>query len=194
MRICPGDLRSPAIAAIRLKFAMISRSSSSFSLYPLAFGMKPLRSLRYVYLRLMRLQATPAEIARGVAVGAFAGMFPAFGLQTIVSVLIATVVRGNKLAAAAATWVSNPLTYVPIYAFNFRVGRQLLGARSLRFDFTGSSSFGDLAQMGAEFMVAMFVGSLVVGVIVAGLAYVTTIPAIRSIKHRLRKRRSLRGG
>ncbi|MEO0852065.1 MAG: DUF2062 domain-containing protein, partial [Cyanobacteria bacterium J06648_11] len=111
--------------------------------------MKPLRAVRYFYLRLIRLQATPAEIARGLAVGVFAGMFPAFGFQTIVSVLFATVIRGNKLAAAAATWVSNPLTYVPIYAFNFQVGKRLLGARSLQFQFTERPSIDDLAQMGA---------------------------------------------
>ncbi|MEM9154159.1 MAG: DUF2062 domain-containing protein [Cyanobacteria bacterium P01_F01_bin.33] len=157
----------------------------------LAFGMKPLRSLRYLYLRLIRLQASPAEIGRGLAIGVFAAMFPAFGLQTIISILIATAVRGNKLAAAAATWVSNPLTYVPIYAFNFHVGQQILGARSLHFDFAVSPSLNDLTQMGADFLVVMFVGSFVVGTVSAGLSYAAAVPIVRRIKQRLHKQRSL---
>lgn len=167
---------------------MVYRSSSPPPAPPYrVFGMKPLRVLRYLYLRLVRLQATPAEIARGLSIGVFAGMFPAFGFQTVVSILLATLIRGNKLAAAAATWVSNPLTYVPIYAFNFQVGKRLLGARSLQFQFTQSPSFDDLTQMGADFVVVMLSGSFVVGAIAAVLAYIAAIPTLRAIKRRLHK-------
>ena len=40
---------------------------------------------------------------------------------------VATLVRGNHLLAAAGTLVSNPITYVPLYWFNYLVGCQLLG-------------------------------------------------------------------
>ncbi|MFS8808493.1 DUF2062 domain-containing protein, partial [Synechococcus sp. R6-10] len=79
------------------------------------------RWLRYLYLRLLRLQSSPKEIARGLAVGVFAGCFPIFGFQTLAALVLAVPFRGNKLAAAAGTWVSNPFTYVPIYAFNYQV-------------------------------------------------------------------------
>jgi hypothetical protein len=89
------------------------------------------RWLRYLYLRLLRLQSSPKEIARGLAVGVFAGCFPIFGFQTLAALVLAVPFRGNKLAAAAGTWVSNPFTYVPIYAFNYQVGEWLLGSRTV---------------------------------------------------------------
>ena len=55
------------------------------------------------------------------------GCFPFFGLQTLLGVALASVVRGNHLLAAAGTWISNPFTYVPLYWFNYRLGCRLLG-------------------------------------------------------------------
>ena len=42
-----------------------------------------LRFLRYWYIRLMRLQGHPREIAKGFALGVFSGFFPWMGLQII---------------------------------------------------------------------------------------------------------------
>jgi uncharacterized protein (DUF2062 family) len=83
------------------------------------------RQLRYLYLRFLRLQGSPQYLARGIASGVFSGCFPLFGLQIIIGVTIATVFRGHRIMAAAATWVSNPFTYVPLFAFNYQVGDRL---------------------------------------------------------------------
>ncbi|MFO0103826.1 MAG: DUF2062 domain-containing protein, partial [Cyanobium sp.] len=55
------------------------------------------------------------ERARGLAAGIFCGCFPFFGLQTLLGIGLASVLRGNHLLAAAGTWISNPFTYVPLY-------------------------------------------------------------------------------
>ncbi|MGB7312113.1 MAG: DUF2062 domain-containing protein, partial [Nodosilinea sp.] len=85
------------------------------------------RQIRYVYLRFLRLQGTPEQLARGLASGVFSGCFPLFGFQIVLGIAAATVLRGNRIMAAAATWVSNPFTYVPIFAFNYQVGLWLVG-------------------------------------------------------------------
>ena len=72
------------------------------------------------------MRSSPGAIARGAAAGAFAGSFPFIGLQTIIGVAIASVLRGSKVIAAASTLISNPLTYVPLFALNFHIGRLLL--------------------------------------------------------------------
>ena len=72
-------------------------------------------------------EGSAGQRARGLAAGVFCGCFPFFGLQIVLSVGVATAVRGNHLLAAAGTLVSNPLTYVPLYWFNFLVGSRLLG-------------------------------------------------------------------
>ncbi|GGA07072.1 hypothetical protein CYANOKiyG1_19540 [Okeania sp. KiyG1] len=116
------------------------------------------------------MRGTPEYIARGLATGVFAGLFPIFGLQTIVGVALATLFRGHKIAAAAGTWVSNPLTYVPIYAINFQVGRLLLNSKE---EFMPDSiiSFQELMKYGTQFVIALFLGCFVMGIICGTFSY-----------------------
>ena len=82
-----------------------------------------LRRFRFFYLKLRRLRGKPVFVAKGLAVGVFAGCFPFFGIQSLLGILLATLCRGSKVAALAATWISNPLTYVPLYVFNYKIGK-----------------------------------------------------------------------
>jgi uncharacterized protein (DUF2062 family) len=68
------------------------------------------RYLHYYKIRLLRLRGHPRAIARGLAFGTFAGFFPLFGLPIIIALVLATLFRGNRIAAIAATWISNPFT------------------------------------------------------------------------------------
>jgi uncharacterized protein (DUF2062 family) len=67
---------------------------------------------------------------RGLALGTAAGVF--FGLlipvaQIPLAAVAAYVMRANLPAAVAATLISNPFTYVPIYIFAHHIGTVLLG-------------------------------------------------------------------
>ena len=72
-----------------------------------------LRRLRQWLLWLWHHEATVGQKARGLAAGVFMGCFPIFGLQTLLGIALASLVRGNHILAAAGTWISNPLTYIP---------------------------------------------------------------------------------
>lgn len=136
------------------------------------------RSWRYFYLRFLRLRGTPNYISRGLAFGVFAGCFPLFGLQTIIGVLFAVIFRGHKLAAVAGTWISNPLTYVPIFAFNYKVGELLLGfgIGETHVPFPDNwQSWGELKESGLVFLVALFSGCLVVGAIASVVTYIVSL-------------------
>lgn len=140
------------------------------------------RKLRYLYLRIIRLRSTTPAIARGLAMGVFAGLFPFFGAQTILGVLLAILVRGNKLTAAVGTWISNPLTYVPIYIFNFKVGQFLLGTHELSTDVDWTST-AELLQAGKTFAITLLLGCSVIGAIGAIIAYflgLWLIPRLRN--------------
>lgn len=155
-----------------------------------------MKSWRYWYLRLIRLRGHPAEIARGLAVGIFAGSFPIFGFQIIFGVLLAIIVRGNKFAAAAGTWVSNPLTSLPIFAFNYQVGKLILGWDNSTvtqniFD-RDWQSFGEL---GSVFLTKLFIGSFAVGTIAAIATYTIGLQLLtrsRAISLRRRNKKSKR--
>lgn len=150
------------------------------------------RRLRYFYLKFVRLRGHPKELARGLASGVFAGLFPLFGLQTIIGVGLALRIGGNPILAAAGTWVSNPFTYVPIYAFNYQVGRWLLG-RSDAQPFTDLESFNAWLETGADVTVTLFLGCFVMGLLCGAATYFVSLPMIRKAQHRyqqLRKRPS----
>ncbi len=154
-----------------------------------ALGMKSAqvvwqRRLRYIYYRFVRLQGSPDAIARGLAMGVLAGCFPLFGLQTLIGIGLAAVVRGNKLMAAAGTWISNPLTYFPIFAFNFKVGQWLLGPASEPVSFEGLQSWQEMMAMGADLVIALFLGSFVVGVFCSALSYFLGIWGFQWIRQR----------
>ncbi|WP_204105567.1 MULTISPECIES: DUF2062 domain-containing protein [Spirulina sp. CCY15215] len=150
------------------------------------------RSGKYYYFRLLRLEGSPKAIARGVSVGMFAGFFPLFGLQTIIGLLLAALFRGNKLAAAAATWVSNPFTYIPIYSFNFAVGRWLLGGllggQNIALETIDWNS-PEMLEVGSDFALSLFAGCFVVGLIAAIWGYFLSLAFIQRYRQARRSRK-----
>lgn len=137
------------------------------------------RAIRYWYWRLLRDRSSPQYLARGLACGVFAGCFPLFGMQTLIGVLLAVVFRGHKIAAAVGTWISNPLTYVPIYLLNFQIGQWLLGSGDLEFSAESLESSDALLDLGAEFLVTLLCGCAFAGAILATLAYGGSVRGIR---------------
>ena len=85
------------------------------------------QKLKIMIFWIWKQDGTPAERARGVAVGIFSGCFPFFGLQSLIGICLASLVRGHHLLAAMGTWISNPFTYIPLYLFNYKVGAFILG-------------------------------------------------------------------
>ena len=110
-------------------------------------------------------EGTPGQRARGLAAGVFCGCFPFFGLQIVLSIGLASLARGNHLLAAAGTLVSNPITYVPLYWFNFVVGSRLLGPLAgTDLDDVNRSNLWD---QGWDVLQRLLLGSTLVGGLMA---------------------------
>lgn len=149
------------------------------------------RLFRYFHVRFRRMRSSPEAIARGVAAGVFAGSFPLMGLQIIIGVAIAAAVRGNKAIAAASTWISNPLTYVPLFLLNFHVGCWLLRqpvTTELPISST-SWNWNELMSMGLSVVGSLMVGSLVVGLVASFLGYFLGLAIARRVQQAKRRRR-----
>ncbi|MFO7028694.1 DUF2062 domain-containing protein [Limnospira fusiformis CCALA 023] len=152
------------------------------------------RWLRLVYLRLISLRGQPEYLARGLAAGVFAGFFPFFGFQAIIGVAVAVILRGHKLLAVAGTWVSNPLTYVPLFFFNFQVGMWLLGINQFSLmiddvDLQSVKDFSELVETGAELAGVLLLGSTVMGLIAAIAIYTVSLPLFRYWQQKRSQRR-----
>ena len=74
-----------------------------------------------------RQEGSPRYQAWGLAIGVFIGCLPIFGLQMLVSLGLASTMRGNKFLAMAGTWISNPVTNLPLFWLSYQLGTLLLG-------------------------------------------------------------------
>jgi len=84
----------------------------------------------------------------------------------VLGVGLASLVRGNHLLAIVGTWISNPLTSLPLYWFNYQVGCWLLGAGPA-FPSLDQLKDGELLNLGASFTGRLMVGSTLVGLLSA---------------------------
>lgn len=65
------------------------------------------------------------SVARGVGAGLFAAFLP-LPMQMIFAVIVALCVKGNILVAALCTWITNPITFIPLNFFIYEVGSWIL--------------------------------------------------------------------
>lgn len=143
-------------------------------------GSPVIRSLRYLYLRFIRLRGSAEEVARGMALGVFIGMTPTMGVQTPLALFFAMLLKENKIAALIGVWISNPMTAIPIYTFNFKVGKHLLGTPDIKMP--NFASLHDVLALGHDLFFPLIAGSIVVGVFSAAIAYLTTLKTYSFIK------------
>ena len=78
--------------------------------------------------KVLTIEDTPESIARGIAIGIFLGFTPLYGLKTLLSLLLAVVLHGNKLAAVIGVSVHDivfPLLPL-VWALEYDLGFWLL--------------------------------------------------------------------
>ena len=167
------------------------------------------RALQYLKHRVHRLPDTPEKIARGIFAGVFTVFTPFFGLHFFVAAFLARAMRGNIVAALVATFVGNPLTYVPIAIVSLKMGHMMLGTR---FDPNSHRSIGGkfvaaaddlwenlqalftdadanwyaLGVFWREVFLPYLVGGIIPGVVAALIGYYLSVPVIRAYQKRRR--------
>ncbi len=78
--------------------------------------------------KVLHVDDTPHRIALGLAVGIFVAFTPTVGFQMALTVLLAWIVRANKVVGVPLAWITNPVTIPPIFYFNYRVGALIVGS------------------------------------------------------------------
>ena len=115
----------------------------------------------------------PEDVAAGWALGMFVGCAVPFGLQLIVSVPLALMMRVSKIGATLGTLITNPVTIFIIYpAQTWAVNRLLFGG-SLTFQqlMDMEWTWHSVRRLGAEAMVSFFLGGLALGMIFSPITY-----------------------
>ena len=109
------------------------------------------------------------SVAGAIWVGLFVALLPLPG-QTIFAPLIALVLRVNLPIAAIGVWFTNPVTMLPIFYFEYRLGALILN-RPLQ-EFTLEISWRWFRDGVADVWQPLLLGSFVTATVVAATAYV----------------------
>lgn len=128
------------------------------------------RIFKYLYYRFIRLPASQESVAWGMALGLFISTTPTFGFQTVLALVLAAVLKCNKIVAVVAAQLTNALTAPVIYFGTYYLGAVILGTtfdQSLLSDF----SMQGLATMGGAVFEALWVGGILAGVILGFIGY-----------------------
>ncbi len=123
-----------------------------------------IKKVRKFIFWLWKQEGSPYQRACGFGLGVFSACFPFFGLQTLIGIFLARIFNANSLLAALGTWISNPITYLPLYLFNYRIGSFFLDEEeiSLGLSYITKKEFW---SQGWYLSSRLLVGSTVVGLI-----------------------------
>jgi uncharacterized protein (DUF2062 family) len=160
------------------------------------------KRVAYYWRRMMRLRATPHEVALGCAAGVFAAFTPFLGFQMLLAAVLAFVLRVSIPAALLGTFAGNPLSWPAIWGTSYLAGAWLLGHEPLSFTIDqlgagttvlaaavtegSSASLDQAVTIFSPLLKPMIIGSLAMGLIAAAMSYYPTRRAVRVFQKRRR--------
>jgi uncharacterized protein (DUF2062 family) len=133
------------------------------------------RWMRAHHMTLMALPDTPHSIALGAAVGMFFGFTPLFGMKTLLSIMVAWLLRSNKIAAVITVTLHDILLpLVPaMFFWQYKLGMWVLYGRVPQRPGFRRVALGDFMEWTTFLTVGrpLLVGSLFFAVPAAVLVY-----------------------
>ncbi|MBR2839005.1 MAG: DUF2062 domain-containing protein [Kiritimatiellae bacterium] len=143
---------------------------------------------RRIKSRVLKDPLPPEDVAAGWALGMFIGCSVPFGLQLIVAVPLALMMRVSKIGATLGTFITNPVSIFFIYPAQTYVVNRLLFGGSLSFShlLNVEWTWSAVRRLGAEAMVSFFLGGFVLAVVLTPITYFV----VRSLVVRHRRRRA----
>jgi len=155
--------------------------------------------------RILRLNDTPHRIAFGVFLGFVVGWTPTMGAQIILYWILATLLRANKASGILPVLMTNPVTALPVYLFNWKIGQWILHGGGVVDAHAGQLQQERISRFMSEFSVTrlvesdfwrsagetfrglgieLIVGCLVVGLVCGSAGYLATYYGVRAYRRR----------
>lgn len=126
-----------------------------------------------LFKSVFKMDDDPERIAKGFAFGSFIGMVPIPGFQIFVAFTIASIIRVNKRAACVAVFNTNLFTGPFIFAFNYWLGKNILGINSVfeMPEHINMNFITTIIHAGADVYLSLVAGGIITGVLSAVIAY-----------------------
>jgi len=146
------------------------------------------RRIRLEYLKLLRTKGAPSIVAKGFALGVFLEFItlPTLGIAFFLLYPLNLLFRGSLPAALIGYLMGKVILPVFLY-INYTLGNRLIGGSKQA---VGSLRWHDFTSwhMWKEKGLAFFVGSAIVGAVVAVVGYVLVYWALISYRRRKERR------
>ena len=146
--------------------------------------------------RLIHLNESPYRIAMGCACGIFCSALPIFG-QTFIGMIAALVLRASVIASLPWTWISNPLTTLPMWYGGYRLGIWIMPGKhkplshteiqALMQNFDQMDWTQSLSLLSTEFWEALqplWLGTVVMGLAMAAPSFILVYYVAKGILRR----------
>ena len=150
-------------------------------------------------IAIVKQKDTPHRIALGLAFGIFIGILPIMGIQMTVVTLLALPFRANLKAAVAGVWITNPITFIPMYWGYYKFGLLFFPSRAVTWDAfmkmiveageVDWSALGEsldrILDIGMDILIPMWAGATFLAIVFSIPTYFVTKWAV--FKYRARK-------
>jgi uncharacterized protein len=128
----------------------------------------------------LRLDDPPWRVALALAVGVFVSCTPFYGLQTLLSLAVATIFRLNKAATVTGAWLNLPWFAPLVYGSALRIGAFLLpdlegtdvATIAERLRTSSGLSAAAVIDLLRGASLALLIGTAAVGLLAAAITYV----------------------
>ena len=144
---------------------------------------------RRLKAKMMREPLPPEDIAAGWALGMFIGCSVPFGLQLVISIPLAMMMRVSKVGATLGTFITNPVSIFFIYPAQTFVVNKLVFGGSLTYSKLAETewTWAAVRKLGAEAMASFFLGGILLAIVLTPITYFVVRRLV--VVHRMRKER-----
>lgn len=145
-------------------------------------NLRPVR-LRDRLRALLQLEDPPWRIALALALGVFIGCTPFWFFQTALALLLATILRLNRLATVTGAWLNVPWAAPFVYGAALKIGtlivpgQDAMAAETVRRLLAGHQPFDweEALAILRQTSVPLLVGTTLVGLAAAAVTYVVAL-------------------
>jgi uncharacterized protein len=138
----------------------------------------------------LRLDDPPWRVALALAVGVFISCTPFWGLQTALSLAVATIFRLNRAVTVTGAWLNLPWFAPVVYGFALHIGALVLpdlhgaGVAEIAALLRTSSalSAAEMLELLRSVSLALLIGTAAVGTVAGAVTYVGAFVFLKRIR------------